>query len=51
MSQSYRALYEDLLLKSCENALRTNIEDKLWDAHVRINGRFRKQLGYVGYTC
>ncbi|KAI4276297.1 MAG: hypothetical protein L6R38_005706, partial [Xanthoria sp. 2 TBL-2021] len=44
--QDYRALYEDLLLKSCENALRTNIEDKLWDAHVRINGRFRKQLGY-----
>ncbi|KAI4259723.1 MAG: hypothetical protein L6R42_004441 [Xanthoria sp. 1 TBL-2021] len=44
--QDYRALYEDLLLKNCEEALRTNIEDKLWDAHVRINGRFRKQLGY-----
>ncbi|KAL8672599.1 MAG: hypothetical protein Q9168_002942 [Polycauliona sp. 1 TL-2023] len=43
----YRTLYEDLIQKNCEDALRTPIEDKLWDAHVRINGRFRKQLGYV----
>ncbi|KAI4230732.1 MAG: hypothetical protein LQ349_006067 [Xanthoria aureola] len=44
--QDYRELYSDLVLKNCEDALRTNIEDKLWDAHVQINGRFRVRLGY-----
>ncbi|KAL8648877.1 MAG: hypothetical protein Q9226_005805 [Calogaya cf. arnoldii] len=44
--QDYRALYEDQLLKSGGNALPTQIEDKIWDAHVRINGHFRRQLAY-----
>ncbi|KAL9000012.1 MAG: hypothetical protein Q9169_001257 [Polycauliona sp. 2 TL-2023] len=42
----YRALYVDLIVNDCEDALRTPIEDRLWEAHIRINGRFRKQLGY-----
>ncbi|KAL8855160.1 MAG: hypothetical protein Q9221_000066 [Calogaya cf. arnoldii] len=44
--QDYCALYEDQFLKSGEDALPTQIEDKLWDAHVRINGHFRRQLAY-----
>ncbi|KAL8772663.1 MAG: hypothetical protein Q9209_002324 [Squamulea sp. 1 TL-2023] len=44
--QEYRVLCEDLILESFEDPLAANIEDTLWDAHIRINGRFRKRLGY-----
>ncbi|KAL8781042.1 MAG: hypothetical protein Q9213_006187 [Squamulea squamosa] len=44
--QEYRVLCEDLILENFEDPLGANMEDKLWDAHVRINGRFRKRLGY-----
>ncbi|KAL8913452.1 MAG: hypothetical protein Q9171_001745 [Xanthocarpia ochracea] len=44
--QEYRVLYENQILTSFEHALCTKIEDRLWDAHVRINDHFRKQLGY-----
>ncbi|KAL8683723.1 MAG: hypothetical protein Q9186_000357 [Xanthomendoza sp. 1 TL-2023] len=44
--QEYRIFCEHLILEKFHDALSKNLEAKLWDAHLRINGRFRKQLAY-----
>ncbi|KAL8693149.1 MAG: hypothetical protein Q9218_001969 [Villophora microphyllina] len=44
--QEYRSVCGDVMYEDFENTLGRNIEGRLWDTHVRINTRFRKQLGY-----
>ncbi|KAL8805512.1 MAG: hypothetical protein Q9200_005393 [Gallowayella weberi] len=44
--QEYRVVCQRLTLENFGDSLSLNIEGKLWDAHLRINGRFRKQLAY-----
>lgn len=46
-TSSYRSACQQLMLGQPEVAASRHLEDKLWDAHVRVNGRFRKHLGYV----
>ncbi|KAL8719017.1 MAG: hypothetical protein Q9225_003918 [Loekoesia sp. 1 TL-2023] len=44
--QEYRSACQALILEDFRFARSKNIEGKLWDTHVRMNGRFRKRLGY-----
>ncbi|KAI4194899.1 MAG: hypothetical protein LQ346_003590 [Caloplaca aetnensis] len=43
--QGYRVACQNLALEHLDLASNKSIESKLWDVHVRVNGRFRKQLG------
>jgi hypothetical protein len=39
---------ESIILNNFDFALKKNVENRLWDAHLRLNNRFRKQLNFVG---
>ncbi|KAL8764194.1 MAG: hypothetical protein Q9184_000163 [Pyrenodesmia sp. 2 TL-2023] len=43
----YRIACQTLALEHFDLAANKSIESKLWDVHVRVNGRFRKHLGDV----
>lgn len=43
----YRMSCESLLLNDFEFALGCEVEQKLWDAHVKINKRYQKMLNLV----
>lgn len=43
----YRASCESLILADFEFALDHEIEQKLWDAHVKINKRYQKVISLV----
>ncbi|KAI4131969.1 MAG: hypothetical protein LQ338_000953 [Usnochroma carphineum] len=42
----YRRVCQDQIFDNFESVTSKNIEGKLWDAHIRVNGRFRKRLAY-----
>ncbi len=44
----YRARCESIILHDFDFALKKSVENRLWDAHLRLNNRFRKQLSFVG---
>jgi len=46
-SARYRAKCESLMLQDFNFALGKDVENRLWNAHIRINSRFRKQLSTV----
>ena len=46
----YRISCESLLLNDFEFALGYEVEQKLWDAHVKINKRYQKMLSLVRLT-
>ncbi|KAI9883026.1 MAG: 60S ribosomal protein L2A [Watsoniomyces obsoletus] len=41
---TYRAISEGILFRDLDFATSKNVEARLWDAHSKINGRFRKLL-------
>ena len=43
----YRTVCDTLVLADFEFAHKKNVEPLLWDAHSRVNNRYRKQLSYV----
>ncbi|KAL9014248.1 MAG: hypothetical protein Q9173_001090 [Seirophora scorigena] len=42
----YRTACQDVILGDFDLATAHNIEGKLWDVHVQVNGRFRKEIAY-----
>ncbi len=43
----YRSKCESLILQDFAFALSKDVENRLWNAHVKVNSRFRKQLSIV----
>ena len=46
----YRMSCEGLILEDFEFAYNHEIEQKLWDAHVKINKRYQKMLNLVSQS-
>lgn len=43
----YRTACENVILQDFEFAIGKSAENRLWDAHGKINNRFRKELKHV----
>ncbi|KAI9877059.1 MAG: hypothetical protein M1830_004909 [Pleopsidium flavum] len=47
----YRSKCENVIFQDFDFATSKNVEARLWDAHVKINNRFRKNLSRVSGLC
>lgn len=43
----YRSVCQSAILLDFDTARETDVEGRLWDAHLKLNIRFRKQLSRV----
>lgn len=43
----FRAACQNVILQDFETSRSLDVETRLWDAHVKINARFRKRLWHV----
>lgn len=46
----FRAACQNAILQDFETSRSIDVETRLWDAHVKINTRFRKLLSRVSAT-